>query len=216
VVLYYLPEPTLVFFRCRNVQGWNTTSIVLEGAGILNNALTCHVTTGNLQLYAQISGEIKVRTQSPAIIIPSRQTVTSHSEMESLRSIVAEQTTYKLLSKLSVDKLEPSVENLLHLHTTLATNTNSLSWTTNIIIPATVSICMITLYHCSHALWNKIHKLVVRRKSRCSDHNTSPKDGESTPQQTSNPVPVQAEAKATRSVNTTPQHVVYAIHDTTS
>jgi hypothetical protein len=35
MVLYFMPEPLLTFLRCRDNQGWNTTSNILEGVGTL-------------------------------------------------------------------------------------------------------------------------------------------------------------------------------------
>jgi len=184
VVLYYMPEPTEVVVRCRNNQSWVTDSLVVEGAGLLNNALACHVTAGNLQLYAHLSGETRVQPPSLATVITSsHQAATSPSEMDALRNIVSEEDTYKFLSTLSTHKLEPTVENLLTLHSVMAARENGTSWTAaHVYISVTVSIYLVKLYDCSWILYNKPGHSMVRRKSRTPKDNRKPRSDAAVPQ----------------------------------
>jgi tRNA(Arg) A34 adenosine deaminase TadA len=53
-----------------------------------------------MKLYAEQSGESKIRTLSQLTISPPYQTVTTHGEVEALRKIAENPNTYELLSKL--------------------------------------------------------------------------------------------------------------------
>jgi hypothetical protein len=208
MVLYFMPEPLQTFLRCRDDKGWNTTSINLESVGTLTNVQTCHNTAGNMKLYGELSGEYKIRTQSPLIIIPSYQNVTSHSEVEALRKIAENPNTYELLSTLSAHKLEPNVDTLLILHTSL-THSHGLSWPSVVYISATVSICVMAVYHCSRTLINKLKKWLAHRKHRRTDaHNTR---GEGAPMLTQEPTQASIPKPAHATSNTTPLNL-YTVH----
>jgi hypothetical protein len=112
MVFYFMPEPLKIFLRRRDDQGWNTTSIVLEGVGTLSNVRTSHITEGNTKLYAELGGEFKVQTQSQLIMSPSYKTATSHSEVEALKKIAENPNPYVLLSTLFAHKMEPNVDAL--------------------------------------------------------------------------------------------------------
>ena len=182
---------------------------------VAKNALSCHVTAGNLQLYAHLSGETRVQPPSLATVItPSHQAATSPSEMDALRNIVSDQDTYKLLSTLSAHKLEPTVENLLTLHSVMAARENGSSWTAaHVYISVTVSICLVTLYHCSCMLYNKLGHCKVRRKTRTPKDNTTPRADAAVPQrmhsQASNQAPIQ---EGDSSHQATARHAVYTLH----
>ena len=214
VILYFMPEPSQVVLRCRHNQSWVTNSIVVEGAGLLNNALACHITAGNLQLYAQLSGETRVQPKSPVTIItPSHQAVTSPSEMDALKNIAGEQDTYGLLSTLSARRLEPTVENLLTLHSIVKTHENCSSWTAaHVYVSIIVSLCLVILYHCLCKLHNKLCKCMACLNTRTTTDNTAPRVDEAVPQQVpsqaSNQAPVQEGATSHQA---TAQHAVYAL-----
>jgi hypothetical protein len=213
-ILYYMPNPTQAFLRCRNGPDWNTSSLVLQGAGILENVLSCHVTAGNLHLYARLSGESKVQTQTLEIIIPSHRMLAAPEELEALRNFSSDQVTYKMLSTLTAYKMEPSVENLLTLHSAMTTPTNSFDWMHHLIISATVSVISIIIYHCSSALLRKLRHCTSRRKSAESRPNTTSAPDLPTPQPraapASNPAPAQPGAECTSEGHNTTPHAVYA------
>jgi hypothetical protein len=71
LVLYYTPEPRTAHFRCRNSRGeWATDSLQLDKAGTLSGVQSCHITCGDLQLYAEIKGNSQFEVPSPQIITP--------------------------------------------------------------------------------------------------------------------------------------------------
>ena len=140
-----MPEPTGMFSRCRKNQSWAASSIVLDGAGRVTNLEMCQITAGNLQLYAQLNGEKRVRTDVPAVIAPSHQVMTSPSELNKLRDVNAERATYKLLNTLSVHNVDPSMKDLLALNTVMTTHSNCVCWSSIICVSFAISISTVLL-----------------------------------------------------------------------
>jgi hypothetical protein len=42
-VVFYTKAPRMVFFRCRSTAGWETSTVTLNGAGVIEGAARCHV-----------------------------------------------------------------------------------------------------------------------------------------------------------------------------
>ena len=88
LVLYYTSEPQNAHFRCRGSKGgWTTNNLLLNGAGTLSGAQSCHITWGDLQLYAETRGNSQFEVPGHQIIVPLQLTVTSGSELEALKKI---------------------------------------------------------------------------------------------------------------------------------
>jgi len=81
-VLYYFPELRKVVIRCRDSENWITDNIVMEGAGILGNVQHCHISAGNLYLYAEIRGETNFEETNLRILYPPQLTQTTNSELQ--------------------------------------------------------------------------------------------------------------------------------------
>jgi hypothetical protein len=168
-----------------------------------------------MKLYAELSAESKIRIQSPLIISPSYQTVTSHSDVEALRKIAKIPKTYELLSTLSAHKMKPNVDRLLTLHKSL-THSHGLSWPSVVYIFAAASICVMAVYHCSRTLISKLKKWLAHRKPRRTDAHNTPGEGApmSTQEATLASIPTPAHTTSNSSVNTT-QPTLYTVHGNT-
>jgi hypothetical protein len=164
-----------------------------------------------MKLYAELSGEYKIRTQSPLIISPSYQTLTAHSEVEALRKIAENPNTYELLSTLSAHKLELNVDTLITLQMSL-THPHGLRWPSVVYISATVSICVMAVYHCSRTLISKLKKWLAHRKPRRTEAHITP--GEGAPMPTQEPTQSSIPTPAHTTSNTTPL-TLYTVHGNT-
>jgi hypothetical protein len=201
-VLYFLPEPRHAYLRCRNGQGWNTSSVVLEGGGSLIDAQGCHITLGDLQLQTTLRGENRIQDQASLMLYPLHSAVTSHSEGEALEKITADQRTLELLSKFSVHEMHASVDTLLALHAIMSPHMSGLEWTTAVYISAAVSLSLIILYHYFPPLMRKILHCFARHKSREAEGITTPAPESSATAQT----PMESTS------TTPPVHSLYALH----
>jgi len=87
-VVYYCPIPQRVFFRCRRDVGWETTSVELHGAGLIEGASSCHVSTEGLHLRPVFRSRTSLTVQPPQIYLPKLQILASSSEMEVVQQFV--------------------------------------------------------------------------------------------------------------------------------
>jgi len=217
-VFYYMPELTVIFSRCRKTQSWTASSIVLDGAGRLTNSEMRHITAGNVHLYAQLNGETRVRTNVPAVIAPSHQAMTSPSELNKLRDVTAEQATYKLLNTLSVHKVDPSVDDLLALHTVMTTHSNCMCWSSIKCVSFAIFISTVLVYHYTCMQWSRFCKKERSHRSTAeADGHTASEAATPVPQprsgQASIPAPILPGAPSNSRDDISPQsqHAVYAI-----
>jgi hypothetical protein len=69
-VMYFFPHLTNVHIKCHRNQ-WTTDSLQLIGAGILSDVRPCHISAGSLQLFAEITDQSGIESDTPLIIFPS-------------------------------------------------------------------------------------------------------------------------------------------------
>jgi hypothetical protein len=69
-VLYYVPEAQSLHLRCSSNRTWVTTSMVLQGGGVLSNAGSCFLTLPGLQMYPALRGELDFAVQAPVLYVP--------------------------------------------------------------------------------------------------------------------------------------------------
>ena len=213
-IVYYVPNPTRASFRCWDGTEWNTSSFILQDAGILMDVLACHVTAGSLLMYARLSGETVMRARDPVLIIPPHQEVVTHTELEQLRDATVGKATYELLNTLSQHKAEPSMADWLNFHSVVSTSTNCPCWTTNIYISLSISVTTLIIYHGMCTVWSKfLNRCTLCKPVKAQDHKESraptpipqPRIGQATSQGPSPPGPSKDEAPLS--------HAVYAVHD---
>ena len=159
-----------------------------------------------------------MRTDVPAVIVPSHQPMTSSSELNKLRDVASEQATYKLLNTLSVHKGDPSVNDLLAMHTVVTTHSNYRCWSSIICVSFAVSVSTVLLYHCICMLWSRFYekKRAHRSNVEADGHRAleattpvpQPRSGQATI-----PGPILPGEPSNSRDNTSPQpqHAVYAI-----
>ncbi len=84
-VVYYCPRPRRVFFRCRRDVAWETSSVELSGAGLIEEASSCHVTTEGLHLRPVFRSRSSLTVQLPQVYLPKLRVLASSSELEAVR-----------------------------------------------------------------------------------------------------------------------------------
>jgi hypothetical protein len=182
--------------------------MILQGAEMFADAQSCHVTSGGLQLFAELHGETEVQVRVPLMIYPSHPTVTSDSELETLRKMSEQQEIGELVSTISAHKMEADVYTLIKLHSSTLPHTNSLHWITPVLITVTVSLVLIVVYHFSHTCLCKILKCSTRGKTPEATAHTTPDMNPSTSDQP----PVRAETTLPKDeAIQSPSYTTYAI-----
>jgi hypothetical protein len=105
VTLYFLPEKNQVFLRCHSSKGWETSSLNLQGAGMITGADACHITAGGLQLFAELHGVTEFQLPAPQMVYHTQYTVMSDGKREALREISKQQDICKLIVNISTYRM---------------------------------------------------------------------------------------------------------------
>ena len=176
VVVYYLPEARNAYFRCRDSQGWKSTNLMLDGAGTLLGVKSCHITVGNLQLYAEIRGEAQFEGPMPQVIYPSQFTVTSHNELEVLKKMAETQNMDELIAKISAQKMEANVDALVSLPSTIPPRTDNTSWMVPTFFATTVTLALLVLCYCAVTPFRKLLKRNTHPKTSEAPVNPNSKE----------------------------------------
>jgi len=82
---------------------------MLQGAGTLQGAQSCHVTLGDLQLYAEICGSSQFEAPTALMIVTPQLPVTSDIELRALKNFLNTDVIDELLSKVTAHKLEANL-----------------------------------------------------------------------------------------------------------
>ena len=149
-VVYHFPEPRNVNLRCRDGENWVTTNIALEGAGILSNVNQCHISAGNLQLYAEIRGETDFEGTTPRVVFPPQLALTTDSELQQLKDLFQTQNVEELVTAISNHKLDMKVDTLTKIYPRAAPVTNQMQWTIPVLIATSATLVLVILYYCTH------------------------------------------------------------------
>ena len=149
-LMYFTPEPRTAHLQCRDSRGeWTTNNILLNGAGSLSGVQSCHITWGDLQLYAEIRGNSQFEAPSPQIIIPSQFPVVSDSEWETLKQITETKGVDQLKATVTAHMMETSVDALVQLHQSDPPHTDNSTWTTPLLLEMSCFL-VVMLYYCVH------------------------------------------------------------------
>ena len=152
LVLYFTPEPRTAHVRCLDSrEEWTTVNILLNGAGSLSGVQSCHITWGDMQLYAEIRGNSQFEAPNPQIIIPSQFPVVSDKEWETLKQITETKGLDQLIAAVTAHKMETSVDELVKIHQSEPPQTYNSTWTTPLLLAMSCLLVAMLLYYCVHS-----------------------------------------------------------------
>jgi hypothetical protein len=86
-VLFYTPSPRMVFFRCRSTAGWETSTVTIHGAGVIEGATPCHVSTGGQHLRPIFSAQTGFKGRNLQLYIPDMPVMNSSAELAAVRRL---------------------------------------------------------------------------------------------------------------------------------
>jgi hypothetical protein len=136
----------------------------LEGAGILSGEQSCHITSEDLQLYAEIGGNSQFEVPTPQIIYPSPPAVTSDSELEVLKKISETTKVDELIATVSAHKMEENVDELVKLHPLEFPRTDNTAWTMPLLLATSSILVAVVLYYCAHTHLDNILKCCTSKQ----------------------------------------------------
>jgi hypothetical protein len=68
--VYHFPTPSRMTSRCPQDSAWNIGSYTLEGAGLVENATECKLTTEGLQTIPELQGAARYTVEMPLVLPP--------------------------------------------------------------------------------------------------------------------------------------------------
>jgi hypothetical protein len=163
LILYFTPEPQPVHFRCREGSSWTTVRMQLQGTGTLQGAQSCHVTFGDLQLYAEVRGSSQFEAPNPLIMVTPQLSVASDSELAVLKNALNTDQLDELISRVSSHKLEANINDLVHLHPLTMKHAVHTSWTTPLLIATATILFVVIIYYCLYTL-EHFNKMLQQKK----------------------------------------------------
>jgi hypothetical protein len=147
-VLYFFPEVTSVFIKCQHNGIWTSETMELEGAGFLQDARLCHITAGNLRLFADATGQTNLESDPPLIILPAATTLTVEHELQTLHNLSEFIKIDELLSTLSAHNVETSVDSLIMIKPLEPAPDPQFHWSIPLSIATPVVLITAVLYFC--------------------------------------------------------------------
>jgi hypothetical protein len=176
-VLYFFPEITSVFIKCQRNGVWTSETMEL-GAGFLQDARLCHITAGNLRLFADTTGQTNIEGDPPLVILPAAMSLTAKHELQTLHNLSDSIKIDELLSTLSAHNVETSVDSLVMLKPLEPASNSQFHWSIPLSITTPVVLITAVLYFCckSHcAAFMKCNPLKApTTHSDCSSADETP------------------------------------------
>jgi hypothetical protein len=142
--IYFLPDTQMVHFKCLEGSGWTTTALELGGAGLLQKATACYITTPQLQMFPERRGETMYTVQPPALYLPTGPPIVARHEVQALQQIIPWNATdlERLTSNLESHQHGDDINELMHLHTLSLRHETKSNW----IILVCISIATILIF----------------------------------------------------------------------
>jgi hypothetical protein len=183
--------------------------MLLQGAGMFQVAQACHVTMGDLRLYAEIRGTSQVEAPSTLMTVTPQLKIMSDSELDALKDVLHTDKLNELLSRVSDHKSEANIADLVSLHPISTSRTISTNWTTSLLIATSGSLLAVVIYYCARQHWVTLVKCCTKKESHGLVLDTPP-TGSSPPILPTSELPVAEERSSTS--NARSDFAVYAMH----
>jgi hypothetical protein len=156
-LLYHFTVPQRVVIQCPHQRDRHQTSWVLQDAGAIYNAASCHVTTEGVQLYPLLDGETAFEGRTPTLFAPDLPEIVSHDELQTLRKLNEEVLHGLKGTDILARSRETDFQTLLDIHSARPHTNN---WHIPLLLSVSVILVVIILYFPFHA---RIIKLCTYR-----------------------------------------------------
>jgi hypothetical protein len=170
-MLYYLPGRQTVYFQCQRNRTSETTSLSLQGSGLLLNAARCSFTSKGLQMTAALQGESQYFSPGPILFTPIIQRISSGVEAALKQMASVDRTgVERLVSSISSHHMDEDVNTLLHLHDASQEFVRKSNGVTIRLIAASTVLVLFILYYFTQAYWwNVVKSCAVKRENAESE-----------------------------------------------
>jgi hypothetical protein len=149
-VMYFFPHLTNVHIKCHRNDEWTTDSLQLIGAGILGDVRPCHISAGNLQLFAEVTGRSGIESDTPLIIFPSPLFLKATPELKPIHTQSDTSKLDDLITAVSEHQVETNVQSLVTVIPIQPATNAQFHWTMPITISTPLILLVVVVYYCLH------------------------------------------------------------------
>jgi hypothetical protein len=155
--VYHFPTPCQLTSRCPQGNTWSIGTQTLEGAGLVENATDCELTTDGLRTIPELNGAARYKVEMPLIFPPMDVPIIEAHELPDIKAALTsgsgelERIRYK--AQASQKTLE--VDTLMHMSNRLLTQPVTSHWHTTAAAAIGSLLVIVILY------------LVIREAPKC-------------------------------------------------
>jgi hypothetical protein len=114
-------------------------------------------------LYAEIRGSSQFEAPAELMIVNAQLPVTSDNELQALKNVLNTGSIDELLSKLTAQKLEANVADLVSLEPLTTPNTVRTNWTTPLLLATSMIVIVAMFYYCTCTHGRMLLKCCVKK-----------------------------------------------------
>jgi hypothetical protein len=81
VWVFHLPSQRQVHIRCPRNNEWVTRNQILSGAGLVQNATRCTITTGEIRTLPELHGGARANLVAPSVYVPDHPPILAKHEL---------------------------------------------------------------------------------------------------------------------------------------
>jgi hypothetical protein len=122
----------------------------LIGAGILGDVRPCHISAGSLQLFAEVTGQSGIESDTPLIIFPSPLFLKVDPELKPIHTQSDTSKLDALITAVSEHQVETNVQSLVTVDPIETVTDAQFHWTMPITISTPLILLVVVVYYCLH------------------------------------------------------------------
>jgi hypothetical protein len=155
--VYHFPTPSRLTSRCPRVNTWSIGTQTLEGAGLVENATECELTTDGLRTIPELHGAARFNMKTPVIFPPLDVPIIDAHELPDVKAALTSGIgeLERLRDNVQASQKTLEVDTLMHVSNKLQLQTVTSYWPTT--AAATIGSLLVIVILC----------LVIREAPRC-------------------------------------------------
>jgi len=120
VWIYQFPSRRQVTIRCPRDHVWVTRTITLSGAGLIHNATTCSITSGEIRTLPELRGVTHANLDAPSVYEPDNFPILSRHELPRVEAALTSEVNEldQLKDRLATAQKSLDVNTLVHIQKT--------------------------------------------------------------------------------------------------
>jgi hypothetical protein len=157
-IVFYTPEPSRVFIRCKQQNRWQTAARTLQGSGLIKGASACHVSTDQVQLRPVLRVESRFNSPTQSLYTPSVQLLNPEEELQAVKRFINTSYFTKVAASPGVRLSLADVTARYGIGATADPGTRGTPWCLAVLTSVVTTSCLFTAYQLICYIWRRAHK----------------------------------------------------------